>query len=1402
MRSTKKSLMWVVALIVLGAVGVPAAAHAATPTQPVIKDAWVSGIGKVTVQWRASQDASGHAIVYDVYRDVIPVTAATIASRSLTPVVSGYSGTSVQINAAPNETAQSYVWFYAVRARDDQTPANLSPVSLNMSPNMHGYRTDPNIITCPRCHSAHGAYRIDYRLKESCYQCHGGTGFAAPVGAKSTYNTEASFFDTGTIVPGSIHRNAFMASNKKECAACHSPHRTPYYYDASGTYQPAQSFKRMLRVQHTAGSSPSNFAYSTNDNPAGNRFCFACHGSSAVVWNGVSIDASRAISLAGGSGAYAATGGDHNYAGFDSSATAHGSAVVFSNDYDGSSATTDNPNITCLACHAKHASPTDKLIAYRASASTSSTQWAQANLCFACHSSTSIETSVAAGYTKPFAWNGRDVKVQFTNTVTFVSRHPYQAANGTGTWVPTEVTALDHTTASDFSAYASYRTRVTSSDDGEITLDQYARIYGQRGGATNFDVYDPSTNAWSTSPRDNTLWSPATGSSAYAVGGRVYVTRGNSNSQGYYDTAADTWTSATNLPNTVTTGADNALNANEGVTYYSRSGGQSAIMWLEYGGTGTGTFSFSQNLGAGSALAYAPGANRLFIINRNGSSGDGRLYYLASPGRRTGTPTYTQGIQVVSSFPATYHNRMAAFSKNGTEYLMIIGTDTANNNDTIIITSVSGTPAKVELNNGGPFNAALGDGCALVWDGGDYLYAIRGGGYTGFARILIPNNPASATAWGSWQTLANPPWGTTWPAGSSIAALPVYDTSGNATSTEILPPADTYRWGTLTWSESEPANTALSVTVQGWNGASWVNLITNASAGPVDLGSYTTSAYPKLRLVATLTTSNQAVTPTLNSWTVTAVKDVYTTNVASLTCANCHDVHRVQSKRSSGAWDLDRASDPDNTKLTVTSTTYGSRAADFCMRCHDDSAPVATTTVNAIVPYSVGFSSVSAPFFPGWDKSTSGLSFANAGHRTASAANGQALCETCHDPHASGFQRLTAWTKPAGISGTINAGSRENTNTYLSREENLCYQCHGNGTTSLGGGVTSRKAAGAKDVITKVALAYGHNPASATGRHRDTESPTDLGVSNRHAECVDCHDPHAARAVSGSTLHTVGSSRAGGAIYGTFGVRPTYGARWTAPSTYTPVRLAGGTSDFEAYLCFKCHSSSAGSIPTSQTNVALEFNPSNFSYHNVLGQSVGMQSSFTFVDSGGTTRNVTWAVPTRSFFVAGSTWTVNSMLTCTDCHTNTQNATTQASGPHGSSVRWLIDPNYPTDWKTAYLSNTANGMSSTTIICAKCHDLNGPNSTGNWSNNVHSQGDHQGASDGGCVKCHIKVPHGWKRPRLMVLVTSDGAYAGTSSGTTRISVNSHSLNSGQAQWTKNDCTTNCGEHGSISPYWP
>lgn len=527
------------------------------------------------------------------------------------------------------------------------------------------------------------------------------------------------------------------------------------------------------------------------------------------------------------------------------------------------------------------------------------------------------------------------------------------------------------------------------------------------------------------------------------------------------------------------------------------------------------------------------------------------------------------------------------------------------------------------------------------------------------------------------------------------------------------------------------------------------------------------------------------------------------TGTASATCVSCHNSHFAQ--KGSGVWDASRVSDPLNTSAGVSSTT------GFCLRCHSQAsgdgaiAINAATATNKLVPYEIRMRPSGLwSYFTGWGKADQGTEFVNSGHATASVSKGRAGCETCHDPHASDFAALTAWTRPAGavISGGLT-GERANSAVFAdrSKEENLCYQCHGNGTAGTG------KAIGAADIYSPAQSAYAH-PVAKTDAHKNSESAADL-ASSRHAECVDCHDPHAAR----PGVHKANSSVAGESLRGAVGVKPTWsGDNWSDVTIAGTTRIVPGAGDdYEAYLCFKCHSAptkvgTSGSAGFS-TNIAREFNPRNFSYHRVLGDlQSGVRDVFSVTPVGGAKTNVTWTFPKANVFKSG--YDSDTMMTCSSCHGGS--VAGEARGPHGSSSKYMLDPAYPVDWNStgATLTQDSPGMPDD-LVCSKCHSLTDGN--GAWSNNVHKEHAEKGGTAAYCRNCHVGVPHGWKRPRLLGYTTDEFPYntwknsTGTASsgdwGLTRVKVKATTSPQG---WTASDCYAGChSEHGSaVRSYWP
>ncbi|TLM99251.1 MAG: hypothetical protein FDZ75_00520 [Actinobacteria bacterium] len=146
------------------------------------------------------------------------------------------------------------------------------------------------------------------------------------------------------------------------------------------------------------------------------------------------------------------------------------------------------------------------------------------------------------------------------------------------------------------------------------------------------------------------------------------------------------------------------------------------------------------------------------------------------------------------------------------------------------------------------------------------------------------------------------------------------------------------------------------------------------------------------------------------------------------------------------------------------------------------------------------------------------------------------------------------------------------------------------------------------------------------------------------------------------------------------------------------------------------------------------------------------------------------------------------MVWCSDCHGDVSGAT----GPHGAGMTVNYATGYDNSYSTGVLYNNAGSMSNTTALCNKCHVSN------IGYNNVHTTGNHQGngATSGRCTACHIKVPHAWKRPRLIGYTTDPAPY--TTTGLTGINQTPTRTLTG---WTQANCG-GCGTHTVSGTVWP
>ena len=220
------------------------------------------------------------------------------------------------------------------------------------------------------------------------------------------------------------------------------------------------------------------------------------------------------------------------------------------------------------------------------------------------------------------------------------------------------------------------------------------------------------------------------------------------------------------------------------------------------------------------------------------------------------------------------------------------------------------------------------------------------------------------------------------------------------------------------------------------------------------------------------------------------------------------------------------------------------------------------------------------------------------------------------------------------------------------RDDDNCLNCHSGGVADL-------------NIAADIGKRSTHHLPQLDGRHDAAEIPLTMP---RHANCADCHNPHASRA-----------DRIGR-------VRGTFGQTVKGPNLgVSGVTISGRDTDEAGLLyeiCFKCHADSVNQPrrqtrrDISQTNTRLEFQTSNPSFHPIAGPRRN--------------RDVVSLIPPMRF---------GSVITCTDCH-NSDNARgaggSGANGPHGSIYEPLLIRNYET---TDFTSESTQAYS----LCYGCH---------------------------------------------------------------------------------------------------
>ncbi len=506
-------------------------------------------------------------------------------------------------------------------------------------------------------------------------------------------------------------------------------------------------------------------------------------------------------------------------------------------------------------------------------------------------------------------------------------------------------------------------------------------------------------------------------------------------------------------------------------------------------------------------------------------------------------------------------------------------------------------------------------------------------------------------------------------------------------------------------------------------------------------------------------------------------------------CGHCHEQHA-----SVGGAEPTPPLSEGAMSYALFRSDFGANKNELCFACHETFSLGGMPTGYG----RYGFYQGKAKYNVSAHYSSSSMVWA---HTPLPPYNDAGNCINCHNPHG--------YNDGKGVIPRMLISRDSKTGDSPAYGLGGCEGCH-DGSIS-----------GVPNVNAQLNKTYAHPVHVYNDRHTlpetgQSEGGSSFGPANRHAECVDCHNPHtgAKGNIHVSPVTTGLPGPVSDMQHYVVGVDPaSWPSIWTQLTSFTvrrPPTYPNG-AQYEYQICFKCHSyyglgaqaspvsSITGPSGSPITDQAWEFNPNNKSAHPVIVTLNNLTGSYA-------PKALTAAQMSAPWNVAGNMG--NQTMYCSDCHGADNELSGGAKGPHGSVRQYMLAGTG--QYWPANASGTLYTLSNidSNLFCTNCHPIKSGagggggrwGGGGGWGggsgfiNNVHGKYNHQNKP---CVTCHVAVPHGSKRSRLIAYYSDVAPY--NYNGNTAQLLGFKKAAGPTSYYSSNCQTQSCGSYTHSSP---